>query len=48
MRTNFTLSNNTVWKKVNNFQSISGLIFSGVGLLIVLFTFKNRMSTCFH
>lgn len=41
LRTNFTLSNNTAWKKINNFQSMSGLIFSSIGLLVVLITFKD-------
>lgn len=40
-RTHFTLSNDKAWYKVNAFQSISGLIFSSIGLLIVLITFKE-------
>lgn len=41
LRTHFTLSNNIAWKKLNSFQSISALIFSSIGLLIVLITFKE-------
>lgn len=41
LRTSFTLSSNIIWKKVNYFQSISGSIFSIIGILIVLFTFKE-------
>lgn len=40
-RTNFTLSNDEGWYKVNRFQSYSGLLFSSIAFIITIITFED-------
>ena len=40
-RTNFTLSNDEGWYKVNRFQSYSGLLFSSIAFIITIITFQD-------